>query len=87
MRMKPEYSVEFDKAENEFRLFHIDSLRSGCGAVSLLVKACLKVGVLLPEDLISYFCRLRIYFRIRQLNSQLSSDRKRKSLRKLYKVI
>lgn len=87
MRMKPEYMVEFDKAENEFRQYHSNSLKAGCGAVSSLVKACLRVPVLLPEDLISFFCQLRIYFRIKQLNSKLSLERKRKSLKKMYKLI
>ena len=84
--MSPLYKSEFEKLEVKFRTVHGTTVKPGSGSVQSLVSD-MRNNILLPTPLIEYFFRLRIYFRIKKLNSELTIESKRKCLRKLYKTI
>ena len=86
-RVKPDIMNDFLAAESVFRNHHADSLLEECAAVSKLVCKAKDAGVCFPQDLLEYFFRCRIYFKIRRLNKELSIFKSRKYCNKMKKII
>lgn len=70
--MKDEHAAKFNILEGSFRKHHGNILREEANAIEMLINECRSVN--LPCDVISYYFRCRIYFRIKILNKKLKCN-------------
>jgi len=75
MKISSEYISQFEQLEGMFRCHHGVKLVEGVEAVNCLVKIAVAQDITLPVDVLEFFFRLRVYFKIRLLNRQLSSSK------------
>ena len=77
-RMDPKYRNEFMLVEKCFRSHHGESLKEEANSIeSLYCKIGSKCN-LVPPEVIKYYIKLRIYYKIRILNKKIEEDARRK---------
>lgn len=83
--MDQNFKGSFTELEDIFRKRHLHTLQEECDAVLKLVKLASHIRNI-PTDVISFYFRTRIYFRIRELNKGLSMEKVRVKSKKMKKI-
>lgn len=63
-----------------FKVIHGDSLKVGKDYLKTLVHEIESVGVDVPHDVISFFAKISVYFRIRKQNSNIKINKKKEKV-------
>lgn len=71
---------QLKKADKVFCKFHKDGIREEKGVVKLVVSKSLKKNIVLPEEILKAFVLQRTYIRIKRLNEQETSKKRKRSL-------
>lgn len=64
-----------------FKAVHGESLREGKYCFSSLASAIERMGIDLPTDVMLFFCKISVYFRMKHLNKVIDMEKKGKSCR------
>ena len=59
-----------------FKVIHGDSLKEGKECLKTLVRELENVGLDVPHDVISFFATISVYFRIKNLNNNIKTNKK-----------
>lgn len=70
--MHQDFHKEFIKLDYIFRTIHGDALNESPNAVCIISELSSKLSINLPSNVVIFFVRCRIYFKIRKLNKNLS---------------
>lgn len=84
--MNNTFSDSFVELEEIFRKRHGDQLNEESQALIWLVKLAEHVQDI-PQDVIQFYFRCRIHFRVRELNRELSLEKTRKKCQKMKKTV
>ena len=61
----------------KFTVIHGDSLKEGKECLRTLVRELENLGLDVPHDVISFFAKISVYFRIRNLNNNIKTNKKK----------
>lgn len=64
-----------------FKTINGDSLKEGKGCFKKIISAIESVGVNLPSDVIAFFAKISVFFRMRKLNTDIRINKKKKKPR------
>ena len=84
--MNTKFFYSFVELEEIFRKRHSDQLLEEGQALTWMVKLAEHVQDI-PKDVIQFYFRCRIYFRVRELNQKLSFEKARKKCQKMNKIV
>ena len=84
--MSNKYNTNFNAVEGVFRRHHGNTLKEEVGSVRIMLEKLDRVKRHVPLEVLQFYIRCRIYFRVKLLNKKLL-DQSRKKLLKLSKNI
>ena len=84
--MSRHYIQQFHKIEEIFRRHHGNSLNEESRAVNNLVELASQVLGDFPIEILRFYYRCRIFFKIKILNKEMVENKNRKKLNKMKKI-
>lgn len=86
-RMTQEFVVKFKIVEKIFNEVYGDRLREGSNSLGCITNKAVTIVPEVPKEVIEFYLRCRLHFRIKKLNKEVALCNVRKKFKKMAKTV